>query len=240
MTRPRTPPLPLWGQRGGAAVTSAARLYVLQGRTQTGYLCAAAKRGQSRQLQIYETLSQMDSFEFNKIAGAVLGTGLFMVALNITAEAIFAPHHPAKPGFEIDVKPQAAAPGPGEKPAPEEPIEKLLASATAERGEAAAKACAACHNFQKGGPNGIGPNLFGVVGRPKASVTGFSYSDAMKAKGGEWTIDDLNKFLTSPKEFVPGTKMTFAGFPRGTQRADVIAYLNSLADNPKPLPVAKQ
>src|SRR5262245_45764764 len=185
----------------------------------------------------------MDSFELNKIAGAVLGTGLGLVALNITAEAIFAPQHPAKPGFEIEIKPQATAtaPGaPGEKAAPEEPIEKLLASAAVDRGQSAAKACAACHNFQKGGPNGIGPNLFGVVGRPRAAASGFAYSDAMKAKGGEWTIDDLNKFLTSPKEFVPGTKMTFAGLPRGSQRADVIAYLNSLADNPKPLPLAKQ
>jgi len=91
----------------------------------------------------------MDSFEFNKIAGAVLGTCLCLVALNITAEAIFAPHHPAKPGFEIDVKPQSAATGPGTQAAPEEPIEKLLASATVDRGQSAAKACAACHNFQK-------------------------------------------------------------------------------------------
>jgi cytochrome c len=182
----------------------------------------------------------MDSFEFNKIAGAVLGTGLFLVALNITAEAIFAPQNPTKPGFEIDVKPQAAAAAPGAPAAGEEPIEKLLAKASVERGESDAKACMACHNFQKGGPNSIGPNLFGVVGRPRASAPGFNYSDAMKAKGGQWTIDDLNKFLTSPREFVPGTKMTFAGFTRGSQRADVIAYLNTLSDNPKPLPVAKQ
>jgi cytochrome c len=182
----------------------------------------------------------MDSFEFNKIAGAVLATGLCLVALNITAEAIFAPHHPDKPGFEIDLKPQASATAPGGKAASEEPLETLLASATVDRGQSTAKACSACHNFQKGGPNGIGPNLFGIVGRPRASEPGFNYSDAMKAKGGEWTIDDLNKFLTNPKEFVPGTKMNFPGLARGNQRADVIAYLNSLADSPKPLPVAKQ
>jgi cytochrome c len=182
----------------------------------------------------------MDSFEFNKIIGAVLATGLGLVAMNITAEAIFAPHPPAKPGFEIDIKPKAPAAGPGAQATPEEPIEKLLADATVERGQSVTKQCATCHTFQKGGPNGIGPNLYGVVGRPRASEPGFSYSDAMKAKGGEWTIDDLNKFLTNPKEFVPGTKMTFAGLPRGNQRADAIAYLNSLADSPKPLPVAKQ
>jgi len=201
---------------------------------------APQQRGNRARLLVYETLSPMDSFEFNKIAGAVLGTGLFLVALNIAAEAIFAPHHPAKPGFEIEIKPQAAAIGPGAKVAPEEPIETLLASATVDRGQQTAKACQACHNFQKGGPNGMGPNLFGIVGRARASEPGFAYSDAMKAKGGEWSIDDLNKFLTNPKEFVPGTKMNFPGLPRGNQRADVIAYLNSLADNPKPLPVAKQ
>jgi cytochrome c len=182
----------------------------------------------------------MDSFEFNKIAGAVLFTLLCVVGLNITAEAIFTPSQPAKPGFEIAIPERSPSPAAGQAAAPEEPIEKLLASAAADRGEAAAKPCMNCHTFQKGGPNMMGPNLYGVVGRPRASVPGFNYSDAMKAKGGEWTIDDLNKFLTKPQDFVPGTKMTFGGLPRGNQRADVIAYLNSLADNPKPLPVAKQ
>jgi cytochrome c len=181
----------------------------------------------------------MDSFEFNKIAGALLGTCLVLLALNITAEAIFAPHHPAKPGFEIAVKPEAPVAGGAEVKA-DEPIGKLLASANIERGQGSTRACAACHNFEKGGPNGLGPNLYGVVGRARASAPGFAYSDAMKAKGGEWTVDDLNKFLTSPKDFVPGTKMNFPGFSKGSQRADVIAYLNSLADNPKPLPVAQQ
>jgi cytochrome c len=182
----------------------------------------------------------MDSFEFNKIVGALLATCLALLALNITAEAIFAPHHPAKPGFEIEVKQAPAAGGAAEAKAPEEPIGKLLASATVDRGQTSAKVCATCHTFQKGGANGQGPNLYGIIGRPRASVPGFAYSDAMKAKGGEWTVDDLNKFLATPKEFVPGTKMNFPGFSKGSQRADVIAYLNSLADNPKPLPVAQQ
>jgi cytochrome c len=181
----------------------------------------------------------MDSFEFNKIAGAVLGTCLFLLALNIGAEAIYAPVEPHKPGYEIDVK-KAAAPAPGQAAAPEEPIEQLLAKADVSRGEAVAKQCGACHTFQKDGPNGIGPNLWGVVGRPRASEAGFSYSDAMKAKGGTWTIDELNMFLTNPRGYIAGTKMTFAGLPRGNQRADVIDYLNTLSDNPKPLPVAKQ
>jgi cytochrome c len=188
---------------------------------------------------ILRDLSAMDSFELNKIIGAVLATCLCVLALNITAEAIFAPVEPAKPGFEIDVKAKPAA-GPADKPAPEEPIEKLLASASVERGQTIDKQCQACHTFQKGGANGIGPNLYGIVGRPRASEPGFVYSDAMKAKGGDWTIDELDKFLANPRGYVPGTKMNFPGLPRGNQRADGIAYLNSLADNPKPLPVAKQ
>lgn len=182
----------------------------------------------------------MDSFELNKIAGAFLGTCLALMALNMAAEAIFTPTHPQRPGFEIDVKQAEPAGGATAKGAPEEPIETLLASASVERGQTLTKVCSSCHNFQKGGPNAIGPNLFGVVGRERGTAPGFAYSDAMKGKGGEWTLDDLNRFLTSPKEFVPGTKMNFPGFPRGNQRADVIAYLNSLSDNPKPLPVAKQ
>jgi cytochrome c len=182
----------------------------------------------------------MDSFEFNKIAGALLGTCLALLGLNIVAEAVYAPTEPAKPGYEIDVKQTPAPAGGGAPAAADEPIEQLLASADPKRGETIAKQCSACHTFQKGGPNGIGPNLYGVVGRPRASEAGFSYSDAMKAKGGTGTIDELNKFLTGPRGYIPGTKMTFAGLPRGNQRADVIDYLNSLSDNPQPLPVAKQ
>jgi cytochrome c len=184
----------------------------------------------------------MDSFEFNKIAGAVLGTCLAVVALNIAAGAIFAAPPPAKPGYEVKIPEKGAEAGkPGGQPAaPEEPIEKLLAGASVERGQMTAKQCQTCHTFEKGGANGVGPNLYGVVGRPRASAPEFDYSAAMKAKGGTWTIDELNKFLDNPRGYIPGTKMTFAGLPRGNQRADAIAYLNTLSDNPQPLPVAKQ
>jgi cytochrome c len=181
----------------------------------------------------------MDSFEFNKIAGAILATCLFLVALSLAAEAIYAPPRPAKPGYEIEI-PKAGASGETAKAAPEEPFEKLLASGTVERGQASAKVCLTCHTFDKGGPNKVGPNLWGIVGRPRGSEAGFNYSAAMKAKTGDWTLDDLNKFLESPKGYVPGTAMSFGGFPKPSQRADVIDYLNSLSDNPKPLPVVKQ
>src|SRR5690242_5446590 len=133
----------------------------------------------------------MDSFELNKVLGAILGTCLFLVALNIAAGALFAAPKPAKPGYEIAVTEQPAAGGGGAAaPAQDEPIEKLLASASPERGENSAKKCQACHTFNKGEPNRVGPNLYGVVGRDRASAPGFNYSAAMKAKGGKWTPDE--------------------------------------------------
>jgi cytochrome c len=181
----------------------------------------------------------MDSFELNKILGALLGTCLILLALNITAEALFTPPPLAKAGYEIAAVEKTETGGKPEAKAPEEPIEKLLASANPERGEQTAKPCATCHTFTKGGPNKIGPNLWGVVGRAKGSG-GFAYSDALKSKGGNWTVDDLSAFLASPRAYAPGTKMSFAGLPKGSDRANVIAYLNTLSDNPAPLPKAAE
>jgi cytochrome c len=183
----------------------------------------------------------MDSFELNKILGAILGTCLGVLAINIAAGAIFAPGKPAKPGYEIAV-PEETKPAEGQPaaPEPEVPIEQLLAKADVGKGENAAKKCQACHTFDKGGRTLVGPNLWGVVGRPKASVPGFNYSAALKAKGGNWTLEELNHFIANPKAAVPGTSMTFAGVSRAGERADIIVYLNSRADNPAPLPKAAQ
>jgi len=180
----------------------------------------------------------MDSFELNKILGALLGTCLILLSLNLVAGALFAPPHLAKPGYEIAVPEKGEAPTEAPAKEAEQPIEALLASANIKQGETSAKKCAACHTFNKGGPNRVGPNLWGIVGREHHSAAGFNYSAAMKKTTGKWTIAELNTFLKNPKEMVPGTTMSFAGLPRATERANVIAYLNSLSDNPQPLPKA--
>jgi cytochrome c len=182
----------------------------------------------------------MDSFELNKILGALLGTCLVLLAVHIASGAIFEAPVPAKPGYVIEVKQETPAQGGTAAKAPAVPIDTLLASASPQRGAQIAKECELCHNLGKGQGAKIGPDLYGVVGRKVASEAGFNYTAVLKAKGGTWTFDALNTWLTNPRADVPGTAMTFAGIDNDHQRADVIAYLNSNSDNPLPLPKAAQ
>lgn len=180
----------------------------------------------------------MDSFEINKILGALLGTCLVLVAMHIASGAIFTPEPPAKPGYIIAVK-QEPQGGAAPTAAAEVPIETLLANASPERGAQIARQCQACHNFQEGQGAKVGPDLYGVVGRPVAAAPKFNYSAAIKKLGGNWTFDALNKWLTKPSADAPGTAMTFAGLSNAKQRADIIVYLNSLSAHPLPLPTAQ-
>ncbi len=180
----------------------------------------------------------MNSFEINKFLGALLGTCLILLAVHIASGAIFTTAAPAKPGYEVAVKEEK--PGQPEAKAAEQPIENLLAAASVEHGAQVAKQCAACHNFQEGQGPKVGPDLYDVVGRKIASVAGFNYSAALKGMNGTWTFDALNKWLTDPRNDVPGTAMTFAGLTNGKQRADIIAYLDTLSKNPVPLPKAAE
>ena len=176
------------------------------------------------------------NIEANKIAGAVLSTLLVVLGLNMTAGIVFAPKKPAVSGFELPSE-EPAAGGAAAAPAAEEPIAVRLAKADPAKGERAVAACKACHTFEKGGANKVGPHLFDVYGRNEGSVAGFGYSAAMKGRADKtWDADALDHFLKSPKAYVPGTIMAFAGIAKPETRADVVAYLNSLADSPVPLP----
>lgn len=178
----------------------------------------------------------MDSFEFNKMAGAVLGTALLVFGLNELRGMIYHGEAPEKPGMVIEV----AETGTGTETTPEVaavPLAELLAKADPVKGEAQHKACLACHDFNKGGPNKTGPELWDVVERPIAGKPDFAYSPSLKEHAADkWTFENLNKFLANPRGFAPGTKMAFAGIKRDQPRADLLAYLRTLSDAPKPLP----
>jgi cytochrome c len=118
-------------------------------------------------------------------------------------------------------------------------VAELLATADPKAGESRAKACTSCHTFAKGGKNGVGPNLWDIVGRKKGSHEGFPYSDAIKNAGGEWTYEDIFKFIGNPSGTYNGTKMAFR-LPNAEQRAQVIAFLRTLSDSPKPLPAVEK
>ena len=179
----------------------------------------------------------MDSWEFNKTAGAVLGTALLVFGLAELRGIIYHAPAPAKPGYAIEVTETSKSEGESGGTAAKVSLGTLLASADPAKGQTIAKACQACHDFTKGGPNKVGPNLWGVVGRPIASHEGFAYSDSLKEHSGEnWTFEHLNTFVHDPKSFAPKTKMAFSGVKPDQQRADVLAFLRTLSDSPQPLP----
>jgi cytochrome c len=181
------------------------------------------------------------SFEANKILGAILAAGILAMVSGIIANILVHPVPLAKQAYEVAGGPPEGAAGAAAAAAPAgpEPIAPLMEKASADAGKAKSQLCAACHSFDKGGPNRIGPNLYGVVGAPIAEDRGgFAFSTALqdKGKGKTWTLDDLNAWLFKPQDFAKGTKMTFIGLSKAEDRANVVAYLNSMSD--KPLSVA--
>lgn len=176
----------------------------------------------------------MDSWQLNKIAGAVLGTCVVGMGIGIVAQGIYEPGAPAKPGYALP-EPKETAAADGEKKPEVVPIALRMEKADPKKGEADAKVCSACHNFLEGAGAKVGPDLWNVVDRPKGKEPGFEYSKAMEAKGGDWTYADLDEFVTKPSAYVPGTKMGYPGQEDPDKRADIIAYLRTLSKDPKPL-----
>jgi len=184
----------------------------------------------------------MDSFEFNKVIGAILATVFVVFSISIVSDAIFAAPVPEKPGFAIEAAEGDDHGGGGGEAAGPEPVAPLLASANVEAGQAVFKKCTACHTAENGGANKAGPNLWNIVNRPMATHEGFSYSGAMKefSQGGTvvWDYEHLDHFLTSPKGYIKNTAMGFGGVKKTDERANLIAYLRTLSDSPAPLPEA--
>jgi cytochrome c len=178
----------------------------------------------------------METTNSNKLALAVLGTLLATMALGIVSNGIYAPHRPAKPGYDLPAAQEAAPAAAAGSAEPEQPLPALLAKADPAKGQNDTKACQACHSFDKGGAAKVGPPLYGVVGRPTASIAGFAYSDKLKSMGGNWTYEEIFEFIKNPKAMEPGTKMSFPGEPDAKKRADILAYLKTLSDNPVPFP----
>lgn len=181
----------------------------------------------------------MDSFELNKIAGAILASVLVLFLIDAIGGALIHPVAPEKSAyvpegtemFMAGAAPVAAAKDEG-------PVSSVgfIATASVEEGQKGFRKCASCHSVEKGGPNGTGPNLYGVVGRALGAVASFNYSAGMAEHGGNWDYDALDAFLRKPKDYIKGTKMSFAGIKKPEDRAEMIAYLRTLADNPIALP----
>lgn len=192
---------------------------------------------------------------FNQILAALLLSAALVGGVKTAAESVF----PAAGAVKIAYPVEALAAAPAAIPAieasatatiavvaadqaaaaaapAEANIGALIAAADPALGEKQTTICKACHTFDKGGRTVNGPNLWGVVGRDKAGVAGYAYSPALSALEGDWTYDDLDKFLASPMKYAKGTKMAFAGVPKPEQRAAIIAYLRKQADAPAPLP----
>ena len=172
--------------------------------------------------------------KFNTIAGWILGGGIVLLGGTLVAGEMFSGEAPHTKGYPIEGVVEEGKSG---SEAPEVPIATLLASADAARGEASFRKCAACHTINQGGANGVGPNLWGVMGAPLGHNGAFAYSDALKGLGGNWDFERMAQWLHRPGRFAPGTKMTFAGLSDAQERADLILYLNSQGSN-LPLPAA--
>lgn len=179
----------------------------------------------------------MSGMEFNKIFAAILVAGIIASFAGFVAREFIHPHELEEDAVAIEGVEIVGGPA---GPTGPEPILALLSAADIARGEKVSRACAACHTFDKGGANGTGPNLWGVVGSGKGADSGFAYSEDMKSAGGTWDYQALNHFLWKPKSYIPGTKMNFIGLKKPEDRAAMIAWLRSLSDSPAPMPSEAQ
>ena len=181
----------------------------------------------------------MDSFELNKIIGAILLTALIVIGIGKFTDVLFHVEKPEQSAYKVEgleVATSSSSVETSEKVIEVVDIKALLAMGDLAHGEKVFKKCSACHMIAAGGKNMIGPNLWNVIGRTAGSVSDYKYSKAMVAYAKEWSFEEMNSYLIKPQAYIKGTKMAFAGLRKEKDRASVILYMNSKGDNPKPLP----
>lgn len=185
----------------------------------------------------------MNASYFNSAAGAFLGVIFILMTLSIVSDGIYHAETPETEGFAIEVAEGESDAGAPAKDAAPELIEPLLASADPAKGASVFKKCAACHTNDAGSANKVGPGLWNIINRKVASHEGFKYSPALVgySQDGsvEWTYERLSNFLAAPKKYISGTSMGFAGLKKIQDRANLIAYLRTVAESPAPLPDVK-
>lgn len=178
----------------------------------------------------------MNNFDLNKTMMAILLALILSLLSGIIADKLVSPKKLAKNAFVVEGVEETTPVGGEVKKDVIEPVTPLLASANIEHGQKLAKQCLQCHTLEKGGANKIGPNLWNVVGNKHGHMAGYAYSSALLKKEGKWDFENLNHFLYKPQAYIPGTKMSFVGFKKVQDRADVLAFLHTLSDAPVPLP----
>ena len=178
----------------------------------------------------------MDSFELNKIIGAILLVALLVIGLGKVSNLVFKVNKPEKAGYEVEVETIQTKNLPEEEVKEEVDIASILSMGDLAHGEKVFKKCAACHSIKSGCGNKIGPALYNVVGRKVGILNDYKYSKALAEYGKNWSFEELNGFLLKPKNWIKGTKMAYAGLRKEKDRGSVILYLNKYSDNPLPLP----
>ena len=174
----------------------------------------------------------------NKIIVSIVLAIILVLGINKTTDLIFYVEKPEKSAYQVDSVVSVASTTSTESNSESSEsgdIMALFASVNAADGAKIFKKCAACHSIAQGGANKIGPALWGVIGRKAGGVTDYKYSKAMAAYGKSWSFEEMNGFLIKPKEWIKGTKMSFAGLKNAKERAAVILYMNENSDSPLPL-----
>ena len=180
----------------------------------------------------------MDSFELNKIIGAILLVALLVIGIGKVSNLVFKINKPEKSNYKVELDVESAETKGDEEPVQRENVDiaSLLSTGDLAHGEKVFKKCSACHSIKSGGGNKIGPALYNVVGRKVGILDDYKYSKALAKYEKNWSFEELNGFLLKPKDWIKGTKMAYAGLRKEKDRASVILYLNKYSDSPLPLP----